>query len=135
MKLPYGLASAFLAVSLCACAFKEENTILLELRYQSDRMPQACSEQAAIAEQNFRRKWSAYLFDPATTTVVQSDAERTKSGPARLAPVGSYPILSGEWTLTNQMVSVFINCEKREGYVRAQGGVTDQKNWYGPFRY
>lgn len=135
MRIFSPLASAILAASLCACSFNETKPIALELRYASDVMPMTCVAQKEIAEKNFREKWSAHLFDPAETTVVKSDAERSKTGTAKLAPVGSYPIVLGEWTLTNQMASVFINCEKREAYVQARGGFSDQKNWYGPFRF
>jgi len=129
------LGLVFAALFLCSCAVQEENSIALELRYQSDVMPQSCSEQRGTAEKMFRQKWVAYLIEPAKTTVVQSDAERAKTGSAKLAPVGSHQIVLNEWTLTNRMASLFINCEKREGYVLARGGYTDQRNWYGPFKF
>lgn len=134
MRMPIALASATFAFALGGCAVKE-NVIALELRYRSDLMLATCSEQAAAAEKNFRQKWVAHLFEPSTTTVVQSDAQRTRTGPATLAPVGSYQVVFDEWTLTNRLVSVFVNCEKREGYVRARGGVIDQQSWFGPYRF
>lgn len=135
MRTRFLLVSITLALSLCACTSTDEKTIVLELRYTSDAMPEACFEQRAIAEQNFRQKWTAFLFAPASTRVVQSDAERTKTGAATLAPVGSFRVIRNESTLTNQIASVFIHCAKREAYVQARSSYDTQGHWYGPFKY
>ncbi|MGH8854071.1 MAG: hypothetical protein ACREWI_07300, partial [Telluria sp.] len=101
--------------------------------------PKACAEQLEVAEKAFRNQWLAYLIEPVETTVAKPDLEKNmgkaKGGSAYLAPVGSYRIVAGEWTLTNRMASAFIHCEKREGYVRARGGVADREAWYGPFKF
>lgn len=98
-------------------------------------MPRDCLAGREIAEREFKRRWIAYLVKPAETAVVQSNAELSKTGPATLAPIDSYEILSNELTFTNQLASVFINCKKREGYVLARGGYVNQRHWYGPFKF
>ena len=120
---------------LSACALQESNTIALELRNPSEQVPETCIEQQKIAERAFTEKWVAYLLEPAKTSVVRESAETLNSGATLLAPVGSYRIVLSEWTLTNRLTSAFINCQKREGYVQARGGLTDQEDWYGPFKF
>jgi hypothetical protein len=123
------------AACLCSCTAEQEDLITLELRYLSDAMPTDCSRIREIAESEFRQRWIAYLVKPAETVVVQSSTELSKTGPAKLAPVGSYEILNNELTFTNQFASVFISCNKREGYVLATGGYANQRHWYGPFKF
>jgi len=120
---------------LCSCNAKREDLITLELRYLSDAIPTDCSGIREIAQREFKHRWIAYLVKPAETVVVQSSAELSKTGPAKLAPIGSYEILSNELTFTNQLASVFISCKKREGYVLAKGGYLNQRHWYGPFKF
>lgn len=135
MKKRFQLSHIVVVACLCSCTIEQEDPVTLELRYLSDAMPANCLGLRETAEREFKQKWIAYLVKPAETVVVQSSTEQSKTGPAKLAPVGSYEILSNELTFTNQSASVFINCERREGYVLAQGGYVNQRNWYGPFKF
>lgn len=120
---------------LSACALQETNTISLELRDPFEQVPETCTEQQKLAERAFREKWVAYLLEPAKTSIVRENDETSKSGSALLAPVGSHRIVLSEWTLTNRLASAFINCQKREGYIQARGGLADREDWYGPFKF
>ena len=128
------LTIAVLSLSLFGCSTSRVEGIVLERRNASDQIPEECSQQHLVAEKAFREKWIAYLLDPAETTLVKPSTQRI-TGATYLAPVGSYRIALNEWTLTNRMVSAFINCERREGYVQARGGLTDHESWYGPFKF
>lgn len=128
-------AVAILALILCSCATTKVEKLALELRHPSEQLPSTCSEKRLLAEKAFREKWVTHLLIPVQTTGAKSNAETGKNGQAYVAPVQSYRIALNERTLTNQMVSAFINCEKDEGYVQARGGFADQESWYGPFKF
>ena len=128
-------AVAIFCLVLSSCATTKLEKIALELRYSSEELPSTCSEKRLLDEKAFREKWVASLLIPAETTGVNSHVQTREAAQAYVAPVQSYRIALNEWTLTNQMVSAFINCEKREGYVQARGGFADQESWYGPFKF
>ena len=125
---------AVICLSLAGCSTSRVEKIVLERRNASDRMPEECTQQHLVAEKAFREQWTAYLLEPAQTTLVKPSRQQL-TGATYLAPVGSYRIALNEWNLTNRMVSAFINCERREGYVQARGGLADQESWYGPFTF
>jgi hypothetical protein len=124
-----------LPILLCSCSATRVNKIALERRHISEQIPPTCSQQRLLAEKAFREKWVAYLLEPAETTLVKPSTQATEKDGTYLAPVQSYRIAHDEWTLTNRMVSAFVNCEKHEGYVQARGGVIDREDWYGPFQF
>lgn len=127
--------AAVFSVSLCSCSTTSVQKIALEHRYLSEQPPATCSQQRILAEKAFREKWIAHLIEPAKTTLVKSSKQTTKNDESYLAPVNSYRIAHNEWTFTNQVVSAFLNCDSRQGYVQARGGLIDKKDWYGPFTF
>lgn len=129
------LTVVVLPILLCSCSSTTVNKIALERRRLSEEIPPACSQQRLLAEEAFRSKWIAHLLEPAETVLVQPSTQATENVGTYLAPVQSYRIAHDEWTLTNRMVSAFVNCEKNEGYVQARGGVIDQEDWFGPFKF
>lgn len=129
------LTVVVLPILLCSCSSTTVNKIALERRHLSEEIPPACSQQRLLAEKAFRNKWIAHLLKPAETVLVQPSTKAPENVGTYLAPVQSYRIVHDEWTLTNRMVSAFINCEKSEGYVQARGGVIDQEDWFGPFKF
>ena len=134
MRIQVTMVTA-LSLLLSSCSNTRAEKISLERRYLSEKIPTTCSQQRLLAEKAFREKWVAYLLEPAETTLVKPSTQMMKAGETYLAPVQSYRIAHDEWTLTNRMVSAYINCERREGYVHARGGTVDQEIWYGPFKF
>lgn len=124
---------AVIPILLCSCSTTKVEKIALERRKLSDQLPAECAQNRLLAEKAFREKWGSYLIEPAETELVESTTPTEEKVETYLAPMHSYRIAHDEWTLTNRLVSAFVNCEKSEGYVRARGGFIDQDEWYGPF--